>query len=100
MSEFTQAGIIILLTVLGVVLFNAAILIMIRGRKPGSEIEVMRRLGSAARQPFAKSDSQFEELSRLVKELEGKTHLGNKTDAEFPSADASQTEKEDGANGR
>ena len=69
MSEVTQAGIVILLTVLGVLLLNATILIMVRGRKSGSEIEVMRRLGSAARKPFAKSDAQFDELSRLVKEL-------------------------------
>lgn len=94
MNDVTQAGIVILLTVLGVLLFNAAILIMIRGRRPGSEIEVMRRLGSAARQPFANSDAQFEELSRLVKDLEGKAA------AESPSADPSQTEKEDNANGR
>lgn len=94
MNEATQAGIVILLTVLGVVLLNAAILIMIRGRKPDSEIEVMRRLGSAARQPFAKSDAQFEELSRLVKELE------DRTAAESTSANASQTQKEDSANGR
>jgi hypothetical protein len=94
MSELTQAGIVILLTVLGVLLLNAAILIMVRGRRPGSEIEVMRRLGSAARQPFAKSDSQFEELSRLVKDLEGKNPTG------APAADATPGEREDNANGR
>lgn len=100
MSDFTQAGIIILLTVLGVLLLNAAILIMIRGRKSGSEIEVMRRLGSAARKPFAQSEAQFEELSRLVKELEGKTYLEGNNPADAPGTDSTQTEKEDSANGR
>ena len=42
---------------------------MLRNKKGNSEIDIMLRSANSIRKPFEKEDKQFDELSRLVNEL-------------------------------
>lgn len=79
LNALDQAGVVICLTILLVLLINAMILMLVRRNRPNSEIEMMRRIASTARNPFAKEERQVEELSRLVAGLK-EAHQGEKTD--------------------
>jgi hypothetical protein len=53
----------------GVLAVNAAIILWARRKKPLSEFQIFTQLFRSAQNPFEKSESQYHELSSLVKDL-------------------------------
>lgn len=69
MDRLDQVGLVVCLTLIGVILINLMILSIIRRGKPWLEIELFRKTAQTARNPFQSDDQQLQELSRLVSEL-------------------------------
>jgi cell division protein FtsL len=69
MTRGEQVFLIIFLTIVGVVIINAAIVVWARRKGTLFEIEAMRKLFREARDPFSVEDNQLAELSRLVGDL-------------------------------
>jgi hypothetical protein len=70
MDRLSLAGTVICLTVVAVILINAAILMFVQRRRPGaSELEALRRLGQGLQNPTGRDQAQLEELSRRVAQL-------------------------------
>ena len=69
MSRGEQVFLIIFLTIVGVVIINAAIVVMARNKGTLFEIDALRKLFREARNPFSFEDNQLEELSHLVSKL-------------------------------
>ena len=60
---------VLCLTVIGVLIVNAAIILWVRRSKPPVEFQIFTQLSRAAKNPFEKSDAQFQELTSLIEEL-------------------------------
>lgn len=65
-----KAALVICLTLLGVVLLNAAIYLALRRGDLPRQLEALRRITGRERPPWEKEQADLEELSRLVARLQ------------------------------
>lgn len=67
-----NAGIVIAVTLIAVVLFNALIILGLRYRAPatGKEMRAWHSAGKALKSPFHREQAQLDELARRLAELQ------------------------------
>lgn len=68
---------VICLTLVGVLVVNAVIIFWVRRSKPPIEFQIFNQLSQTAKNPFKKSDAQFQELSALIEELQQQENQKN-----------------------
>lgn len=67
--DYEKVALVVCLTLFIVVGVNATIYAMLRGGSTLSQIEILRRAGQRARQPWKPEDDALDELARRVAEL-------------------------------
>jgi hypothetical protein len=70
--DYGKAALIIIVTIILVAAVNAIIYLSLRRRDQIGQIDLFKRAAGGARQPWAREDSDLEELSRRVAELKQK----------------------------
>lgn len=68
--ENNDLAVVLCLTFLVIVLFNAIIIIWARRKEPSGEVQVFRKIIKTARNPFHQTDSNLKELAGLVNKLQ------------------------------
>ncbi|MBU1660000.1 MAG: hypothetical protein KKD28_00830 [Chloroflexi bacterium] len=69
--DVEKATLVISITLLLVVIFNAAIFVAVKRRKTTGQIKLLQRAAKRARDPWGDENAKLEELSRRVAELRG-----------------------------
>jgi len=70
--DYSKAAIVVCLTLIIVVGFNILLYVSATRDKSAGTIELLRRAGQRARDPWKNEDSDLDELSRMVSTLKKK----------------------------